>query len=320
MLHQVSTCGAAVAGLWAITTYFNPIGYRRRLSNYRTFRQHLGVPLLTVELAFGADFELRPGDADCLIQRRGRDVMWHKERLLNVALAHLPDACRKVIWLDCDLIYTRPDWPADVIRLLDEYPLIQGFRRARHLRPDAPVERVGPGDVIREALSLASAVATRAATLDDLNRIAPRESEQFSPGFAWAGHREVIERFGLYDACIVGGGDSAFVCAAYGRFEGERSSHFLGARRAQHYVHWAEPVFRAIGGRVGFLDADVLHQWHGDLAKRGSPQRHKRLAEFEFDPFTDIILDPAGCWRWNSRKPAMHAWVRSYFESRKEDG
>ncbi len=30
--------------LWAITCYFNPIGYRRKLANYRLFRHRLSVP------------------------------------------------------------------------------------------------------------------------------------------------------------------------------------------------------------------------------------------------------------------------------------
>jgi len=29
---------------------------------------------------------------------------------------------------------------------------------------------------------------------------------------------------------------------------------------------------------------------------------------------------PSGAWRWNSAKPALHAFVRRYFESRNEDG
>jgi hypothetical protein len=38
------------------------------------------------------------------------------------------------------------------------------------------------------------------------------------------------------------------------------------------------------------------------------------------DPFTDIALDPHGCWRWNSDKRELHTFVRRYFESRNEVG
>src|SRR5215203_6717152 len=72
--------------LWAITSYFNPMRYGRRLANYRLFREHLPLPLITVELSFGGqeEFDLREGEADVLIQLRGRDVLWQKERLLTV--------------------------------------------------------------------------------------------------------------------------------------------------------------------------------------------------------------------------------------------
>ena len=68
--------------MWAITSYFNPARYRRRLSNYRIFRANLGVPLVTVELSFDGQFELTEGDADILIQIPAGAMLWQKERLL----------------------------------------------------------------------------------------------------------------------------------------------------------------------------------------------------------------------------------------------
>jgi hypothetical protein len=85
--------------LWAITCYFNPCGYRRRAINYRTFWRHLQIPLLTVELSFDGRFELQEHDADRLIQLRAADVMWQKERLLNVGIRALPAECDRVAWI-----------------------------------------------------------------------------------------------------------------------------------------------------------------------------------------------------------------------------
>ena len=76
--------------LWAITSYFNPAGYNTRLANYRAFRARLKVPLVTVEASFDGRVQLRAGDAEILVQRTARDVLWQKERLLNVALGFLP--------------------------------------------------------------------------------------------------------------------------------------------------------------------------------------------------------------------------------------
>src|SRR5215813_11905127 len=115
------------SNLWAITCYFNPIGYHRRLENYHTFRQHLAVPLVTVELAFSGSFELQRGDADILVQLRGGDVLWQKERLLNLALKSLPDCCDKVAWLDCDVVFESDDWAARASQALDHVELLHLF-------------------------------------------------------------------------------------------------------------------------------------------------------------------------------------------------
>lgn len=77
--------------LWVITCYFNPLRYRRRLANFRIFRENLRAPLIAVELAYGPEFELESDDAEVLIQTHCKDVMWQKERLLNVGLVRSSD-------------------------------------------------------------------------------------------------------------------------------------------------------------------------------------------------------------------------------------
>ena len=91
--------------MWAITSYFNPVGFKRRLSNYRVFRANLAVPLVTVELSFDGRFELTDDDADILIQLSGGAVLWQKERLLNIAIQSVPKNAKNIAWLDCDVIF-----------------------------------------------------------------------------------------------------------------------------------------------------------------------------------------------------------------------
>ena len=122
--------------LWAITCYFNPIGYRRRLENYRIFRQRLKLPLVAVELSFDGAFELRPVDADILVQLCGPAVLWQKERLLNVALKSLPASCDKVAWLDCDILFENDDWIERAKKALDEFAVVHLFRERNELPMD----------------------------------------------------------------------------------------------------------------------------------------------------------------------------------------
>ncbi len=114
-----SACNSPAGDFWAITSYFNPVRYRRRLSNFKIFRKHLTVPLVAVELAYSDDFELQEQDADILVQLRGGAVLWHKERLLNVALKALPRSCRKAAWLDCDIVFRSQDWAQCASALLE---------------------------------------------------------------------------------------------------------------------------------------------------------------------------------------------------------
>ena len=61
--------------LWAITSYFNPAGYRRRLANFKTFRKHLQLPLVAVELAFGLDFvPLRSERYDLVLRKSSLEL------------------------------------------------------------------------------------------------------------------------------------------------------------------------------------------------------------------------------------------------------
>jgi hypothetical protein len=290
---------------WAITCYFNPIGYRRRLENYYTFRQHLAVPLLTVELSFDADFQLQQHDADVLVQLRGGSVMWQKERLLNVALKLVPDTCDYIAWLDCDVVFELGDWVERARRALDQFALLRLFHKRHDLSHDASVDHV-----LAEWARMTGSSLPDAAPIDRCR----------SPGLAWASRRDLLEKHGLYDACILGSGDKAILYAALGQFDDAARVLRLNARRLEHYLAWAKPFFGSVHHRVGCLHGRLVHLWHGERNDRDYRERHRLLEAFDFDPTIDIAVDCNGTWRWNSNKRNLHESIRSYFRSRQEDG
>jgi hypothetical protein len=307
--------------LWAITCYFNPARYRRRLANYRAFRQHLRVPLVAVELSFGGPFDLGPADAEVLVQLRGSDVMWQKERLLNLAVAAVPGKARNVVWLDCDTIFSSEEWPEQVVKALDVYPLVQPFDRAYRLgraaRLEAPCD---PAAAESEQQSIPVAIQAGRSASACLNDLRGQTTGGCVMGIGWAMRRELLEQIGLYDACIVGGGTRAFIAAAYGCFDETPRFHLMNPRQRDHYLAWASRLFQAVRGQVTAARADLFHLWHGALADRRYKERYEGLQPFGFDPHADLALDANGVWRWNSDKPAMHRYVRDYFAARKEDG
>jgi hypothetical protein len=307
--------------LWAITSYYNPIGYHRRSVNYRRFRQSLETPLLTVELSFQDRFELGEDEADRMIQLQGGDVMWQKERLLNLALEALPDRCQFVAWLDCDLIFPKRGWADRAMGLLREFQMIQPFRRVKYLDRNWRVGEIPAEHVERKRLSLASGVtAERPADICMEQSSATARMSPYANGIAWVGRRSLLSQHGFYDARILGGGDRALACAAYGCFEAMISRHELNARQSQHYLEWAKPFHQSVRGNVSHLNETVYHLWHGDVANRELGSRQTVLRDCEFDPFVDIARAEIGCWRWNTGKPNLHRRVGDYFDARKEDG
>ena len=312
--------GPCSPDLCAITCYFNPVGYKRRLENYRVFRQRLTVPLITVELSFNGRFELQPSDADLLVQLHGGDVLWQKERLLNIALKSVPKDFDKIAWVDCDVVFGRSDWAEKASRELDKFLLVQLFQKRHDLPGHLSPEDLHSWTAPPTARSVMSKIAAGDASAEDLFLANAPLERRSTAGLAWASRREVLEEHGLYDACILGTGDRVILCAALGNFDHGTRAALMNPRRADHYLAWAQPYYETIRGRVSYIPGDLFHLWHGNRNDRRYEERYRRLEAFDFDPFTDIALDSNDCWRWSSDKRQLHDFVRNYFRSRNEDG
>jgi hypothetical protein len=307
-----------VDNIWAITSYFNPMHWQRRRANYHTFRRHLPFPLIAVELGFDNTFDLVASDAERLLQITGGDVMWQKERLLNLALDALPSSCNIVLWIDCDVVFQQANLQDKILRTLQVAPLVQLFSLVHDLPSDgAPADWPARSGVARH--SIPNRLAQGMTAAECLGKRHPGPLGVRSPGHAWAIRKELIENHRFYDRGIVGGGDEAIACAAYGVFSEVIRLEHMNQCQAQRYLAWAEPFFASIQGNVAMIPGNLLHLWHGEPANRRWFERHSSLAQFHFDPDVDIAQTSSGCWRWNTVKPELHQYVRDYFASRSED-
>ncbi len=299
----------------ALTCLFNPSGYRTKLENYRRFRARLaaqGVPLFTVECAFGdSDFALDPG-ADVL-QLRARDVMWQKERLLNLAIRALPASVDKIAWLDADLLFASDTWAAETSARLDEFPILQPFEVVIRL-PQGHEEFRGQGQAWR---SFASVYRDQPHELLGGNFDAHGHT-----GFAWAARREWVERHGLYDACIAGSGDHMMAHAFAGDWDSKCIQRILGSANAHRawFAAWCGHVYPHLRAQLGFTPGAVHHLWHGEMADRRYVVRNRELADFAFDPASDLVPAANGVWEWSAAGERMRDWARAYFGYRREDG
>lgn len=304
--------------LWAITCFFNPAGYKRRVRNYRWFREHLNVPLITVELSFGNQFTLGPGDAEILVQLDQGDILFQKERLLNLALERLPEDCTAVAWIDCDVVFASRDWPEQTLEALERFAVVQPFSERVNLPPDTGPEPIagwnGPCD--RPSLmALVHNSGLKTAEDFEFKHVTPLAA----CGLAWAARRDLLEKHGLYDGGILTGGDVLIFGAGLGILESRYIQWRLNAESRRHYREWADPFAQAVDRNMGYVAGRLLHLWHGAEAPRRYGRCLLELQDLGFDPYLDIAKTEQGTWRWSSEKPRLHAHVRDYFWSRDED-
>lgn len=303
---------------WTITAYFNPCRYVTRKVNFERFAACLkatSASLLVVELVLDhGEFEL--GNEYNVLRLRGGAVMWQKERLLNIAAAHLPVSCKKVAWLDGDVLLD-DDWPQKAAAALDCYHVVQPFRSCVRLPPghiDWPADGAQPAIAIE---SFAAACARAPCLARDVE--SPLHGHT---GFAWAARRELFEHVGLYDACLTGSGDHLMAHVFAGALDSVCIPAMIGVghRYAAHFARWAAEADRMVGGSLGFVEGRARHLWHGDRADRRYRQRNQEFKTFDFDPDRDLRRGANGVWEWADASVQIRAWASAVFVSRNEDG
>jgi len=301
------------ADLCVITTYYNPAAYETKMVNYRRFAEALersGIALYTIELAFGDDPFALPA-VPTTFRVRGRDIIWQKERLMNLLMREVPERYTKIIWLDCDVLFSNPDWAVASSAALDRYQVIQPFEWAVRL-PRNELQYDQDGELHEGFAALNSRTAHRNADHFDLHG---------HTGYAWGIRRETLDRHGFYDACISGSGDHLMAHAFYGDIDTRCVYRMIGTGRYfDHFSKWANKIYESVHGAVGFVPGYLLHLWHGDTSDRRYFERNQELIGMNFDPAQDLALDASGLLMWSEDNPGLRTWAVEFFSARKEDG
>ena len=331
-----------MSSLWLITTFFNPLNWSSRRRNYDTFRRHLKANLLTVEWSPNGDFSLREDDADRLVRVSGGELMWQKERLINIGLEHLPDDCDLVGWVDCDILFRDPLWSHRAAELLGDHDVMQLYGTVAYLDREHSLKADPCQACLESALHRPSLIQSWRRAVDpdcfleqelerrrrqctgELVAHALKEDCGIAPGLAWAARRAWLEQIGgLPDRAVIGGGD---LHAAYGLFnrlgdfDETLQRHGPGAYVSRESLRWVEGVQRT-APRIGHLSGTLLHLHHGDLTRRHYMRRQYDLMGTGFLPDEHLDLDSGGAWRFSDSAPkTVRAVMARYFTSREEDG
>lgn len=304
---------------WVITCYSNPLGFRTRRRNFHYFADALRAQranLLVVEMTSpDGSFELDARDFE-VIRLRGNGFIWQKERMLNVALPHLPPACSKVVWADADVLFENDGWLGATSLALEQSIVVQPFESCVRL----PVGHLRFHGETQEGTEIMPSFAACFRS-DPTLAVTERFRHHGHTGFAWAARRELLEDCGLYDTCITGSGDHLMAHVFAGTLGSRCIPAMLGEGNAfaRHFLNWARTTHEKCGGRLGFVPGRLLHLWHGSMLNRRYTHRNHELGELGFDPGRDIRLNADGVWEWDAASVQLRAWSEAGFRSRDED-
>jgi hypothetical protein len=289
----------------AVTCYFNPQGSANRSQCYANFARQfprIGLELFAVEGSLDDRWEIPSA------WRYGIDpaaCLFAKENLLNLAIARLPDRFDCVLWIDCDIMPTTPDYAERLADAMDRHTVVQGFQYLAYLDASGNAETEWRCGV--------------AAKNEEQGTQRGHPARAY-PGGAWCAPRQLLaEVGGLYDRHVTGAGDVAWSTAVYG-----------DAAEAGLDGYWPPPLVEAVAryGRqvssrvesVGFVGSRAVHLYHGRRANRQYTERHRSLIEAGYDPDRHVEYAPNGTLRWSPSAPAMlRRAVRDYIFGRKED-
>ena len=142
------------------------------------------------------------------------------------------------------------------------------------------------------------------------------------PGYVWAARKDILDKHGLYEFAIAGAADHYIAHASMNDMHSPciHKSMFGCEAPWQDWLAWADSFHTSVQGKLGVVPGKILHLWHGDLVNRKYYLRYLELAEFNFNPYTDLIAPPGRPLEFKPGKPEMEAWFNSYFKSRLEDG
>jgi len=327
---------------WAISAYYNLAGWSSRPRNYRLFRSAIQLPLLTVEWHPTGNFQLRPGDADRLIQIDGGDAMWQKERLLGIALAALPAHVKYVVWVDGDVLFCDPHWHERTRELLDRSAVVQPFSAAAYLDRETTLAldqsiATNPGSIgveglirRRSFLDLRDEVGDRIARVDlDQRFVTSASTNEYKVqdrpayGHAWAARADVLRRIQFYERCVFGAGDLLFCYGILGRGEDLIANHcsagwnFYGD--CASYRTWMDRAADVTAGNVGAVEGTLLHLFHGSLAQRQYKSRLDGLIPLGIDLDRDVHAAEGRPWSWRRERPELTSYFLEYMHRRQED-
>lgn len=312
-----------------IAVISNPVGYKSRYELYRKFHdtlKHQTIPyrLWTAELQHGnRPMRITEKENETHVQLWTSGLpglVWYKENLqnllINQVISKFPDSARYFAFIDADFLF-EPDALEKTIDALQHYDVVQMWSHLINLCPKGGIINSGVGHSFMYAYQ---------------NGLVKKNSSEYeagygSPGGAWAFRRESLNKLGsalgspFIDWNIVGGGDRSMALALIDKVKCNISPEYSKGY-IDSMVQWQDNAVSQLKKNIGFVHNTVRHMYHGRERDRGYDWRWRILADYKFNPITDLKRDVSGIWHLvvhSERQIAMRDACRAYFFSRNED-
>lgn len=255
-----------------ICSYFNFSDSVKIKQNYIKFRQKFPYPITTVELALPhQDFFI---DDSIKIRAGLNNLLWQKERCLNIAIENLPSNTDSIAWIDTDIIFSNPDLLPKTYDALDKYKAVQLFDKC-YERP-----AVNP---YNNTISLGKQI------VDNLEINFP------AIGFCWAFRKEILIDNKLYDSDPVGNSDVLQMLAWRGKWN-HKTIIQLAPEHKKDFLLWAWDSYVNVQDDIGYVPGSIEHLYHGHHVYRQYNSRNNILIKHNYSPSQDLRIDSNGLY------------------------
>lgn len=241
------------------------------------------------------------------------NLLWHKETLLNKIIAELPSKYKYIFWIDADVLFTNLDWMVDGVKELQVNNIIQPFEYCVHLEKDEISPSFSMDEFKNDYFpnsknnkvwrSFCANVATSNLWNDQNYNV------HGHVGFAWGARREVLEEVPLYDKALIGGADHIIAHAAAGQIAHSCITKSF-SDNLDEVNQWSEDFYKVVDGKIGFVEGNLYHIWHGDISKR---QYLKRIQDFTSKTKSIVNRDSNGLFIANKDD---NDYMENYFKQR----
>jgi len=301
-----------------ISCFFNPQNSPYRIAAFNTFYdsiKHLNHRI--VECVIGDSKPQLPENKN--IKRvYTKNLLWHKESLLNHIIAELPAQYKYIFWVDADVLFTNLDWLTEGVYQMKSAGknIIQPFELCFHLERDefepslsqdeldGLEETRFPNQRNKRVWRSFCANFAQGSLWKDENY-----DNHGHVGFAWGATREVLQAVPLYDKALIGGADHIIAHAAAGQI-----NHCCIRKSFTENIdeinQWSEKFFNVVHAQIGYVPGNLYHIWHGDIEKR---QYLKRIRDFTEKSKQIVEKDENGLYTLNKEDDN---YMLGYFASR----